>query len=107
MPETNCADVDVVKELRLRRWARVNYVPADQRSHGWHPVVLDEMRSKDDELEVRSQEGPIRLSYVPLPPTNVYILHPAELEDREPKLFGLDESQSSGRSAWKGRPTTH
>jgi len=42
-------ELDLIEELRLRRWARQNYVPPRERSTGWHPVVLDEMRSKDGE----------------------------------------------------------
>lgn len=44
-------EVDFIQELRLRRWARENYVPAGQREDSWHPVVLDEMSRKDVELE--------------------------------------------------------
>jgi hypothetical protein len=36
--------------LRLRRWARQNYVPPEQRDSSWHPVVLDEMDRKDLEV---------------------------------------------------------
>ena len=43
------ADIDFIEELRLRRWARENYVPTDEREGSWHPVVLDEMRSKDED----------------------------------------------------------
>ncbi|HEX6987167.1 MAG TPA: hypothetical protein VF170_17440 [Planctomycetaceae bacterium] len=42
--------MDLLKELRLRRWARENYVPAERRAATWHPVVLDEMRRRDEEL---------------------------------------------------------
>jgi hypothetical protein len=42
-------DVDFIEELRLRRWARLNYVPAEQRQHNWHPIVLEEMTRKDEE----------------------------------------------------------
>jgi hypothetical protein len=41
------AEIDVIEELRLRRWAREHYVPDDQREMSWHPVVLDEMARKD------------------------------------------------------------
>ena len=41
--------VDPVEELRLRRWARENYVLPERRDSSWHPVVLDEMRRKDEE----------------------------------------------------------
>jgi hypothetical protein len=41
------ADVDFIEELRLRRWARENYVPPDQREQSWHPIVHEEMEKKD------------------------------------------------------------
>jgi hypothetical protein len=43
--------LDFIQELRLRRWARENYVSAGQREASWHPVILDEMTKKDVELE--------------------------------------------------------
>jgi hypothetical protein len=45
------AEVDLIEELRLRRWARENYVPSEQRSRSWHPVILEEMLRKDAEVE--------------------------------------------------------
>jgi hypothetical protein len=42
--------LDFIEELRLRRWARQNYVPPEQRDTSWHPVVLDEMDRKDLEV---------------------------------------------------------
>jgi hypothetical protein len=44
------SDVDFIEELRLRRWARENYVPADERDTAWHPIIQDEMRRKDGEV---------------------------------------------------------
>ena len=44
------AEVDFIEELRLRRWARENYVPSSQRELSWHPVILDEMNRKDIEV---------------------------------------------------------
>ena len=44
------ADLDFIEELRLRRWARENYVPADERDARWHPIILEEMRRKDGEV---------------------------------------------------------
>jgi hypothetical protein len=41
--------IDFIEELRLRRWALENFVPASQRDRGWHPVILDEMSRKDRE----------------------------------------------------------
>ena len=43
--------IDLVEELRLRRWARLNHVPADERALDWHPIILNEMSLKDAELE--------------------------------------------------------
>jgi hypothetical protein len=51
MTGTVMAEVDMIEELRLRRWARENYVPASQRDRSWHPIILDEMSRK--ELEAR------------------------------------------------------
>lgn len=43
--------LDFVAELRLRQWARRNFVSGSERTDSdWHPVVLDEMRRKDAEL---------------------------------------------------------
>jgi hypothetical protein len=44
------AELDFIEELRMRRWARENYVPRTQRQLSWHPVVLDEMDRKEDEM---------------------------------------------------------
>jgi hypothetical protein len=46
------AELDFLEEIRLRRWARENYVAGDERDEAWHPVVLDEMRAKDLELGI-------------------------------------------------------
>lgn len=55
----NCERLDIVAELRLRQWARRNYVPATERSDAdWHPVVLKEMEKKDAEL---AGDGPVRM----------------------------------------------
>ncbi len=43
------AELDFIEELRLRRWARENYVPQGQRQTTWHPVVHQEMEKKDHE----------------------------------------------------------
>lgn len=43
------AELDFIEELRLRRWARENYVPRGQRQLSWHPVVHEEMNKKDGE----------------------------------------------------------
>lgn len=45
------AELDFIEELRLRRWARENYVPQSQRQIAWHPVILEEMTRKDEEVQ--------------------------------------------------------
>jgi hypothetical protein len=45
------AELDFIEELRLRRWARENYVPRGRRQISWHPVVHEEMEKKDREAE--------------------------------------------------------
>jgi hypothetical protein len=52
-------EVDLIEELRLRRWARENYVPRCRRERSWHPVVLDEMNRKDTETEGREPANAI------------------------------------------------
>lgn len=42
-------ELDFIEEVRLRTWARVNYVPGEERDEEWHPVILDEMALKDGE----------------------------------------------------------
>ncbi len=76
MPALHRDDLDIVKELRLRRWAREHHVREEERRSSWHPVVLDEMRRKDDELLIRSRSrGPVS-SFVPLVPTAIQRVHP-------------------------------
>ena len=50
MLRSDTSGIDLIRELRLRHWARTNYVPVDIRPDDWHPVVLDEMRRRDEEL---------------------------------------------------------
>jgi hypothetical protein len=42
--------LDIVEELRLRRWARENYAPLERRCVDWHPVILEEMDRRDAEV---------------------------------------------------------
>ncbi|MFV0442992.1 MAG: hypothetical protein ACK5Q5_05435 [Planctomycetaceae bacterium] len=58
--------LDLVEELRLRRWARENYVPLDDRLLDWHAVVLDEMERRD--REERTESRCRRQDIVPLGP---------------------------------------
>jgi hypothetical protein len=49
---TRLEEVDPVEEMKLRTWARRHYAPTEQRDDSWHPVVLDEMLRKDEEVHV-------------------------------------------------------
>ena len=51
------AELDFIEELRLRRWAREHYVPADEREQAWHPVIHEEMERKDREKGTREMIG--------------------------------------------------
>lgn len=51
MLSSDVASVDLIDELQLRFWARTNYVPAELRDHELHPIVIDEMRRRDAELQ--------------------------------------------------------
>jgi hypothetical protein len=59
MPSSVVAEVDLIEELRLRRWAREHYVPADRRESSWHPVIIDEMVRKEHE---RNKEEAVSIS---------------------------------------------
>ena len=45
-------EIDFVEEMRLRTWARRNFVPACDREATWHLVILNEMSRIDDESAV-------------------------------------------------------
>ena len=42
-------EIDFIRELQLRRWARENYVPQHQRQSDWHPIIHEEMTRRDTE----------------------------------------------------------
>jgi hypothetical protein len=50
-------ELDFIEELRLRRWARENYVPPDEREDSWHPIVHQEMEKKDLETSAMPAES--------------------------------------------------
>ena len=43
------SEIDFIEELKMRRWARENYVPQPERDRTWHPIIHDEMGQKDHE----------------------------------------------------------
>ena len=87
MLRTSTRLVDPVEELRLRCWARRNYVPAWERDADWHPVVLDEMRSRDAELSQMDPLDALAAMYVPVEPDALPLVHPAHTELSAPNLL--------------------
>jgi hypothetical protein len=61
--------LELARELNLRRWARLNYVPLATRPRTWHPVVLNEMQNQDAEQAEMSSPTSMATRYVPLFPT--------------------------------------
>ncbi|QDU79552.1 hypothetical protein Pla110_12630 [Polystyrenella longa] len=51
METAEAEEVDFIKEIRLRTWARQNYQSPGDRGNNLHPVVLDEMQKMDSESE--------------------------------------------------------
>jgi len=51
-------EVDFIEELKLRRWARENYVPQPRRDGTWHPIIHDEMGRKDRDLRSNGTASP-------------------------------------------------
>ena len=58
MSSTVLAELDFIEELRLRRWARENYVPQPKRDGTWHPIIHDEMGRKDRDLRANGTASP-------------------------------------------------
>jgi len=48
-PTQGGSEVDAIEEIRLRTWARKNYAPMHKRDETLHPIILDEMKRKDEE----------------------------------------------------------
>ena len=87
MSTTFYANVDLIKELRLRRWARCNYVTQSERRDSWHPIVLDEMSKRDLERDLQAFQPPPSSAYVPLEPIDFHLLHAPHQLPEEPKVF--------------------
>lgn len=92
MRELQHADVDPIKELRLRRWARQNYVPPAERANSWHPIVLEEMRLKDAEMPVTAEPNLFVSAFVPLAPEPIHVLHEAHDEVPAPNMIRQTDS---------------
>jgi hypothetical protein len=78
---------DLVEELRLRRWARENYVAAGRRNEAWHPLVLDEMRRRDHELTAAASYSEVARRIVPLAPDHGRLLRGPHIEPGRPAVL--------------------
>lgn len=86
------ADLDVIEELRLRRWAREHYVPAAERDGAWNAVVLDEMQQKDAEAALAPDQHVGASAYVPLHPGTFLTLHGPHAEtEKAERLFKVPD----------------
>ena len=97
MPDAINYEVDIVEELRLRRWARENYLPPGERD-SQHPVVAHEMRLRDAEviIEARCRE-PVG-AFVPLAPAPIREIHAAHDVPAPPTQ--RVESQVQAQTQW-------
>jgi hypothetical protein len=97
-------NVDAVLELRLRRWARQNYVPAERRRDTWHPLVLEEMKLRDEEQSIQSIRPSGVTAYVPLMPDNIRVRHEAHNGYSDPILVKhitpLEQQSYAGIWQW-------
>lgn len=87
MSSAASAGVDLIRELRLRQWARRHHVPVEFRSASWHPVVLDEMTRKDAEQAEQAAQAGLSSPFVPLIPNTLHLLHEAHAGIAAPKLL--------------------
>lgn len=85
--------MDMLKELRLRRWARENFVLPEERSADWHEIVLDEMRIRDAELAAMLSAGLIGSALVPLEPTT-YFFDVPHLGPAQPHFLSKPNSET-------------
>jgi len=93
MIESNGGTIDIVKELRLRQWARLHYTPSAERSATWHPIVLEEMALRDRELQSAAAVQMVS-SFVPLVPAQYHEIHAGHARLTEPNLVKTRQSQN-------------
>jgi len=63
--------IDLMQELRLRRWARLNYRSEVRQDEDGHPVVLDERRIIESEMAATRVHKAGVSTFVPLAPIDV------------------------------------
>ncbi len=98
MPSPYSGEIDLLREFRLRRWARENYVAISERKSSWHPLVLDEMIRRDAELDCVSEYIPGN-RFVPLEPIPHRAFHPAHPAPGLPNVQFGEHAESPRRPA--------
>ncbi len=91
------ARTSLLTEFRLRRWARMHYVSADQRKATWNPIVLDEMQNKDQEMheaEENSMKARVSSMYVPLAPGIITRIDQSHEEPAAPHILKMQDRSS-------------
>jgi hypothetical protein len=90
MRATDVAGIDLIQELRLRKWARQNYVSPERRGKNWHPIVLEEMQFRDEELrDVHGDLPASNSAFVPLAPTEVFFIDARHESVPAPKSLNI------------------
>lgn len=74
----NASSLNLIEELKLRRWARLNYLPPGERSADLHPVVLNEMQHRDAEDGRDFRDNVDGTAIVPLNPVGTHQPHRLE-----------------------------
>lgn len=88
------ARTSLLTEFRLRRWARMHYVSTDQRKATWNPIVLDEMKIKDQEMheaEENSNKARVSSMYVPLAPETITRIDQPHAEVATPHILKMQD----------------
>lgn len=96
MERESVTAISILAEFRLRRWARVHYVSSHQRKETWNPIVLDEMRIKDQEMEKTTKENSMKARvssmYVPLAPEVTSRIDEAHNEIAAPHILKIQDA---------------
>lgn len=56
MLETDTSCFDAIEEIRMRIWARQHYVSSTERDSSWHPIIIEEMQLRDNEMQRRNSK---------------------------------------------------
>ncbi|MBA3313292.1 MAG: hypothetical protein M3552_15350 [Planctomycetota bacterium] len=86
--------MDLLNDLRLRRWARENFVPPEQRPEEWDAVILSEMRLRDAELASIGSLEAFGSKLVPLEPST-YVFDIPHLGPAAPHFLSKPDRRSA------------